>query len=85
MQGAPQAGPQEGGDPIAMLAEMSMQALQAQDCGMAMQVCEAFVQLVQQAMGNAPQGPVGSVPENSEPIFKKGGVLKGYKKKKGCK
>ena len=35
--GAPTGGEQ---DPIQMLAEMAMQALQGQDCQMAMQVCE---------------------------------------------
>lgn len=46
--GAPAGGEQ---DPIQMLAEMAMQALQGQDCQMAMQVCEGFVALIQQAMG----------------------------------
>lgn len=59
-----------GQDPIMMLAQMSAQALQAQDCQMAMQVCEAFIQLIQQAQGGAaPAEPQG------EPVFKKGGVL----------
>lgn len=78
----PDAGAQ---DPIQMLAEMSMQALQAQDCQMAMQVCEGFVALVQQAMSGTPQGPVGEVPEG-QPVFKKGGKMIGRKKcaKKAC-
>ena len=78
---APEANAQ---DPIQMLAEMSMQALQAQDCQMAMQVCEGFVALVQQAM-NAPQGPIGEAPEG-QPVFKKGGKMIGRKKcaKKAC-
>lgn len=83
--GAP-AGPEAGGqDPIQMLAEMSMQALQAQDCQMAMQVCEGFVALVQQAMNAAPQGPIGEAPEG-QPVFKKGGKMIGRKKcaKKAC-
>lgn len=72
-------------DPIQILAEMSMQALQAQDCQMAMQVCEGFVALVQQAMNTAPQGPVGEIPEG-QPVFKKGGKMIGRKKcaKKAC-
>lgn len=73
--GAPMEGgaaaPGEGGqDPIMMLAQMSAQALQAQDCQMAMQVCQAFLQIVQQMQGGgAPAEPQG------EPVFRKGGVL----------
>ena len=55
-QEAPMAGaegaeaPQQEGveqDPIVILAQMSAQALQNQDCQMAMQVCQAFIQLIQ--------------------------------------
>ena len=78
--GAPAGGEQ---DPIQMLVEMAMQALQGQDCQMAMQVCEGFVALIQQAMGGgqAPvgQAPVGQAPEG-EPVFKKGGKIAGRKK-----
>lgn len=76
-EGAPQEAPQEGGeqDPIMMLAQMSAQALQAQDCQMAMQVCQAFLEVVQQMQGQAPQEPQG------EPVFQKGGRL-AYRMKK---
>lgn len=66
------AGPQGGQDPLQMLGEMAAQALQAQDCQAAMQVCEGFLALLQQAMSEGPQGPVGQAPEG-EPVFKKGG------------
>lgn len=78
-EGAPAGGPEQ--DPIQMLAEMAMQALQGQDCQMAMQVCEGFVALIQQAMGGA-QAPVGQAPEG-EPVFKKGGKM--VKRKKCAK
>ena len=73
------AGPQGGQDPLQMLAEMAAQALQAQDCQAAMQVCEGFLALLQQAISEGPQGPVGQVPEG-EPVFKKGGKMVGRKK-----
>lgn len=81
MEGAPAEGgmpegpapaPEEGGgqDPIMMLAQMSAQALQAQDCQMAMQVCQAFLEIIQQMQGGgAPEEPQG------EPVFRRGGVL----------
>lgn len=74
IQGAPQGQEQpaeggEGQDPIQVLAEMSAQALQNQDCQAAMQVCQAFLEIVQQMQGGAPEEPQG------EPVFRKGGVL----------
>ncbi len=63
--------PAEGGqeDPMMMLAQMSAQALQNQDCQMAMQVCQAFVQIAQQMQG-------GGAPaeEQGEPVFAKKGA-----------
>lgn len=63
--------PDQGGeqDPIMMLAQMSAQALQSQDCQMAMQVCQIFLEIVQQMQGEAPEEPQG------EPVYRKGGVL----------
>ena len=66
-EGAPAGAPapeQGGQDPLMMLAEMSAQALQNQDCQLAMQVCQAFVEITSQAGGQAPQG---------EPVFAKNG------------
>lgn len=56
-------------DPIMMIAGMAAQALQNQDCQMSMQVCQAFLEIVQQMQGGAPEEPQG------EPVFAKGGVL----------
>ena len=71
--GAPvqeQAPEQEGAqDPMVILAQMSAQAIQSQDCQMAMQVCQAFLEIMQQMQGGAPEEPQG------EPVFRKGGVL----------
>lgn len=71
--GAPvqeQASEQEGEqDPMVILAQMSAQAIQSQDCQMAMQVCQAFLEIMQQMQGGAPEEPQG------EPVFRKGGVL----------
>lgn len=55
-------------DPIMILAQMSSQAIQTQDCEMAMQVCQAFLEIVQQMQG-APSE------QQEEPVFRKGGIL----------
>ena len=60
-------------DPIAMLTEMSIKALETQDCQIAMQVCEGFVALIQQMQGGAPA---------QEPVFRKGGKML---RKKACR
>ena len=73
-EGAPEeAAPQEGqgqGNPLLALAEGAAQAMQSQDCQIALQVCEGLLQLVQQMMGQSQQqAPAG------EPVFRRGGIL----------
>lgn len=68
---APQEQAQGGGDPLMQIAQAAAQALQNQDCNMAMQVCQAFVQLVQQSS----QGGAAPAPEESEPVYRAGGRL----------
>ena len=76
---APAPAPEQGGqDPIMMIAQAAMQALETQDCNIAMQVCEAFIGLIQGGQG-APE-EVGAPVE--QPVFKKGGKLM---KKKACR
>lgn len=60
---------QQGGDPIMQLAQMAQQALQSGDGQLALQVCEAFLQLIQQMAGQQEAAPQG------EPVFRKGGVI----------
>lgn len=72
-QGAEQGAPEEQGagaeqDPMAMLLQAAAQALQNQDCNMAMQVCQALVQMAQQGQGGAPK-------EAGQPVYRKGGRL----------
>ena len=56
-------------DPLMAVAQMATQALQNQDCNTAMQVCQIFLQIIQQMQGSPAPAPAG------EPVFKKGGVL----------
>lgn len=57
-----QEAPQGGEDPMMMLVQLSMQALQNQDCQAAMQVCQMFIQLAQQSA------------QPSEPVFARKGA-----------
>ena len=57
----------QGQDPMMMLAQGAAQALQSQDCQMAMQVCQGLLQIIQQM--STPE------PEQGEPVFQKGGKL----------
>lgn len=54
-------------DPQAQLLAACQQALDSQDCQIAMQVCAAIIQMMG---GGAPVGP-----ESAQPVFKKGGKL----------
>lgn len=67
VEGAP-APEKQGGDPMQMLLEGAAQALQNQDCNLAMQVCDALMQLAQGGGGEQP-APA------EEPVYKRGGRL----------
>lgn len=73
-QGNAGAGQGGGEDPIVVLAQMASQALQTGNGEMALQVCEGFLQLVQQMMGS-PEGAGTPPPPQGEPVYKKGGKL----------
>jgi hypothetical protein len=73
----PAEAPQQGGDPMQMLVEAAMTAVQNQDPNMAMEVCMMLLELVGVVPGQAPVGePVQS------PVFAKGGKLKRKNSKK---
>lgn len=70
MGGAPM--PEQGEDPIMQLAQIAAQAVQSGDCQAAMTVCEAFLQLIQEASG----GGAAPEPAPEQPAFqRKGGKL----------
>lgn len=75
--GAPAPGPQGGEDPMAMLIQGAQQALQAQDCEIAMQVCQMLLELA--GGGGAPAGPAPAeaapAPAEGEPVYRRGGRL----------
>lgn len=81
-EAVPQEAPQQGApsqqeDPIMQLAQLAVQALQNQDCQAAMTVCQAFIQMIQQSQGGAPEQ---AAPEG-EPVYRAGGKLVGHIKK----
>ena len=72
---APEAAPapQGGEDPMQQLMMACQQALESQDCNLAMQVCQALIQMIG---GGAPAEP--AAPEGQQPVFRKGGKLAGW-------
>lgn len=75
--GAPAPAPQGGQDPMAMLMQGAQQAVQAQDCEIAMQVCQMLLELA--GGGNAPASPApeatAPAPAEGEPVYRRGGKL----------
>lgn len=75
---APEAGaPQQGGeDPTAMLMQGAQQAVQNQDCQIAIQVCQMVLEML--GGGGAPAeaggAEAGGAPP-SEPVYRRGGRL----------
>ena len=68
--------PQGGEDPMMVLMQGAQQALQSQDCQIAMQVGQMLLEL---AGGGAPQGgapqEAAPAPAEGEPVYRRGGRL----------
>lgn len=63
----------EAQDPMAMLVEAAMQAVQSGDGNLALQVCQMLLELV-----GAAQAPVGQPAPGGQPVFKRGGRITRY-------
>ena len=75
--GAPAQAPQGGEDPTAVLLQGAQQAVQGQDCEMAMQVCQMLIEALGgggNPQGAAPQG-AAPAPAEGEPVYRRGGRL----------
>lgn len=66
---APAEAPAEGGDPMQELLAACQQALESQDCNLAMQVCQALMQMANGGGEPAPAEAPG------QPVYRKGGRL----------
>ena len=75
--GAPAAAPQGGEDPMAMLMQGAQQAIQAQDCEIAMQVCQTLLELAGGGGAPAEAAPAEAAPApaEGEPVYRRGGRL----------
>lgn len=62
---------EQGQDPMQMMMQLAMQALQNQDCQAAMQVCQILIQALQQQQGGG--APAEEAP--AEPVYRRGGTL----------
>lgn len=68
---APEQAPEQGGDPLEQIVMAAAQAVQAQDAQLALQVCQALVELAQGGSGE----PAPVAPEGQAPVYRKGGRL----------
>ncbi len=59
-------------DPMAVMIEAAIQAVQAQDCQVAMQVCQMLVEMAGAAAAPAEAAPA---PVETEPVYRMGGKL----------
>lgn len=75
--GAAPQGPQGGEDPMAMLLQGAQQAVQAQDCQIAMQVCQMLLELAGGGGAPAEAAPAEAAPApaEGEPVYRMGGRL----------
>lgn len=75
--GAAPQGPEGGQDPMAMLMQGAEQALQAQDCEIAMQVCQMLLELAGGGGAPAEAAPAEAAPApaEGEPVYRRGGRL----------
>lgn len=72
---APEEAAPAGGSPEEQIMAACQQALESQDCQLAMQVCQALLQMA--GGGAAPT----QAPEGQEPVYRKGGKLLRYQNK----
>lgn len=72
-----QAAPQGGGeDPTAMLMQGAQQAVQNQDCQIAIQVCQMILEMLGGGGAPAEGGvPEGAPAEEGQPVYRRGGRL----------
>lgn len=69
------AAPQQGGeDPTAMLMQGAQQAVQNQDCQIAIQVCQMVLEMLGGAPAEEDEPGAGGAPQ-SEPVYRRGGRL----------
>lgn len=71
----PAAPEQGGGDPMEQILQAAVQAVQTQDAQLALQVCQALVQMAGGGAAPAEQAPPG------EPVYRRGGRLVRFQKK----
>lgn len=75
--GAGAPAPQGGEDPMAMLLQGAQQAVQSQDCEVAMQVCQMLMELAGGGGAPAEAAPAEAAPApaEGEPVYRRGGRL----------
>lgn len=76
---APAGAPAQQGaqDPAAMLMQAAQQAIQGQDCQMALQVCQMLIEALGGSAAGAQPAPQEAAPAPAEdqPVYRRGGRL----------
>lgn len=75
-EGEPAPAPEQGGSPEKQIIQAAMQAVQNQDGNLALQVCQALVEM---SGAGAPEAP--AAPQGQAPVYGKGGRLVKWVKK----
>lgn len=65
----PQEAPQGGGSPEEQLMMACQEAVQTQNCEIALQVCQVLLQM----MGGGGEQPAPQAPEGAAPVYRRGG------------
>lgn len=76
MPAAAPAAPEAAQDPMAIMVQGAQQAVQAQDCQIAMQVCQMLLELAGGQAAPAEAAPAEApVAEETQPVYRMGGRL----------
>lgn len=74
---APAEAPAQGGSPEEQILQAAAQAVQAQDCQLAIQVCQVLLEMA----GGGGAQPAPAAPEGQEPVYRRGGKFSKWVRK----
>ena len=69
------AAAQGGGDPMQEILMGCQQAVETQDCQIALQVCQVMLEMAGGGAQPAPEAAAPATPAEGEPVYRTGGIL----------